>query len=233
MRIYFNSFYNPLYDLVVAPMSPYRRLQKTCVDKIQFSDNDYVLCIGVGTGNEIPLIISQNRDIRIIGLDMSTSALIRAKKKATKNNKEICLVQMDAHRLEYADEVFDKVVCIHVMGFLEDDWKATHEILRVLKKGGQFVITYPSGSGSVRLTGEIMRSIYDDLKLKNFIRAARQFFGTILGGIAYAPGALWVKPKYGFYSQESLKEILSDSGFRNYEIEEDRAYQDYIVYGEK
>jgi ubiquinone/menaquinone biosynthesis C-methylase UbiE len=140
---------------------------------------------------------------------------------------------MDAHRLEFAEGSFDKVFCVHVMGFLEDDRTATQEIMRVLKKGGQYVITYPSGSGSFELTGEITRNIWRDLRAGRLLKAVKQCFATAVAGIAYAPGASWVKPRQGFYSQESLKSMLNELGFRDYRIEEDRAYQDIIVYGGK
>ena len=63
MQRYFDLVYNPLYDLTVAQTSPYRRFQKTCIDKLQLDDNDAVLCIGVGTGNEILNILERNRSL--------------------------------------------------------------------------------------------------------------------------------------------------------------------------
>jgi ubiquinone/menaquinone biosynthesis C-methylase UbiE len=233
MRLYFNFIYNPLYDLAVAPISPYQRFQEECIGKLQYRSGDSILCVGVGTGNEIPRIIKRNRDLHIVGLDASPSALLRAHKKAMRHGVKITTVQMDAHKIEFADESFDTVLCVHVMGFLEDDKKATREIMRVLKREGQFVITYPSGSGSVKLAGEIARSIWHDLRSGLCFKAAKQFFGTLLGSLAYAPGASWVKPRQGFYSRNSLKDLLDNAGNVDYHIDEDEAYQDFIVYGKK
>lgn len=232
MQLYFNFIYTPLYDLTVAQISPYQRLQRECIDKLQFESNDSVLCVGVGTGNEILRIMERNGDVSIVGVDTSPRALRRAYQKAAEHGKEIAIVQMDAHRLELADESFDKVVCLHVMGFLEDDRKATEEIIRVLEQEGQFVITYPSGAG-FKLRGEIARSVWCHLRSGRFVKAARQCFATIVGGIAYAPGASWVRPSQGFYSYESLKGMLDTLGLTAYHIDEDKAYQDFIVYGEK
>ncbi|MCK5654140.1 MAG: methyltransferase domain-containing protein [Dehalococcoidia bacterium] len=233
MQLYFNVIYNPLYDLTVAQVSPYQRFQRECIDKLQFESDDAVLCVGVGTGNEIVRIMERNCDVSIVGVDTSLKALRRAYQKARRHGKDIDIFRMDAHRLELADESFDKVLCVHVMGFLEDDRTATQEIVRVLKRGGQFVITYPSGSGSIELGGEIARSIWSDLRSKRYGKAVKQCFATIIAGIAYAPGAYWVKPRQGFYSHESLKDMLDALGFRDYHIDEDRLYQDFIVYGEK
>lgn len=233
MQLYFNFIYNPLYDLTVAQTSPYQRLQRECIDKLQFESNDSVLCVGVGTGNEIIRIIERNGDVSIVGVDTSLKALHRAYQKAVRHGKEIAIFQMDAHRLELADESFDKVVCLHVMGFLEDDRKGTEEIIRVLKSKGQCVITYPSGTGGFELGVEIARSVWRDLRSGQFNKAAKQCFATLAGGIAYAPGAYWVRPRQGFYSRESLKGMLDSLGIRDYHIDEDKPYQDFIVYGEK
>lgn len=233
MQLYFDLIYTPLYDLTVAQTSPYQRLQGECIDKLQFESSDSVLCVGVGTGNEIINILERNCDLRIVGLDTSPEALRRAYRKLTRRGKEIAVFQMDAHRLEFADESFDKVVCVHVMGFLADDRKATQEIMRVLKSRGQFVITYPSGAGSFELGGEIMRSAWRNLRSGGYGKAAKECFASIAAGIAYAPGACWVRPRQGFYSHEHLKGILDGLGLRTYHIEEDRAYQDFLVYGEK
>lgn len=233
MHLYFDFIYTPLYDLTVAQTSPYQRFQRECIEKLQFESNESVLCVGVGTGNEILSIMKRNCDLRIVCLDISPKALRRAYQKAMRHGKEIAIFEMDAHRLELADESFDKVVCVHVMGFLEDDRKATQEIVRVLKRGGQYVITYPSGTGGLELGGEIARSVWHDLKSGRFGKAVRQCFSTIVAGIAYTPGASWVRPHQGFYSHESLKGMLDTLGLRAYHIDEDKAYQDFIVYGEK
>ena len=232
-QLYFDFIYNPLYDLTTAQTRPYQRFQRECIDKLQFEDNDSVLCVGVGTGNEVLSILERNRDVEISGLDTSPKALRRAYRKTARHGKGIAIFQMDAHTLEFADEAFDKVLCVHVMGFLEDDAKATKEIARVLKSGGQFVITYPAGAGGLELVREILRSAWRDLMSKRVGNAAKQCLATIVGGIAYAPAASWIKPRQGFYSQETLEGMLDASGLKDYNIAEDRAYQDFIAYGRK
>ena len=233
MQLYFNLIYMPLYDHTTAQTSPYQRLQRECIDKLQFDGGESVLCVGVGTGSEILSISGKGNGVRITGIDTSPQALHRARQKAFKHGKEITAIQMDAQRLEFDNENFDKLFCVHVMGFLEDDRTATREAMRVLKKGGQYVITYPSGSGSFELTGEIARNIWRDLKAGRLLKAANQCFATMIAGMVYIPGASWVKPRKGFYLQKNLEDMLNELGFRGYCIEEDRAYQDIIVYGKK
>lgn len=233
MRWYFNFIYNPLYDLSVAQSAPYKRLQTNCLNKLTFKSGESVLCIGVGTGNEITGIIERNGNVAITGIDTSQKALDRAYRKSLRCGKEIKVFKMDAHNLEFANETFDKAVCIHVMGFLEDDSKATQEIVRVLKKGGGFVATYPSGIGSIQLGNEVGRSVWQDLKSWHWAKAVKQCFAIIIGGIAYTPVSASVKPSKGFYSSRNLAAMLDNLRFGEYQIDEDKAYQDYVVWGGK
>ena len=82
MRAYFNYAYNPVYDFTTGQLNHYRRLQERCVDKLELEDKERVLCIGVGTGNEIPHILHRNRNVSIVGVDYSRTALQRAYRKA-------------------------------------------------------------------------------------------------------------------------------------------------------
>jgi ubiquinone/menaquinone biosynthesis C-methylase UbiE len=230
---YFNYIYTPIYDFGVAQSAPYRRLQNCCLSKLNLSGGDIILCVGVGTGNEIVKLFEKENNVSITGIDASRKALDRAQKKASKIGKKIDAVEMDAHKLDFANETFDKVLCLHVMGFLENDEEATREIVRVLKKGGQCVVTYPSGIGSMKLGHEVAHSIWQSVKSMRFTNAAKQCIASITGGIAYTPISSWVKPAKGFYSDKSLSAMLDTIGFSEYVIEEDKAYQDYVVCGTK
>ena len=208
-------------------------MQNRCLGKLKLCNGDLILCVGVGTGNEIVRILEKEGDVSITGIDASRKALDKAQRKASKLGKKIDVFEMDAHKLDFANKTFDKVLCLHVMGFLENDEEATREIVRVLKKGGQCVATYPSGIGSIKLGGELAHSIWQDLKSMRVISAAKRCISPIIGGIAYVPVASWVKPSSGFYSNKKLTEMLNSMEFSEYTIEEDKVYQDYVVYGAK
>ena len=134
-QAYFNSVYNPVYDFTTGQLHRYYKLQKTCIDKFKFKDNDSVLCVGVGTGNEVLHILQANRNVSVIGVDYSETALHRAYAKALQLGKEIKVLNMDARYLEFSPGTFDKVLCIHVMDFLQDSRQVTNEIFRVLREG--------------------------------------------------------------------------------------------------
>ncbi len=99
VQTYFNLAYNRVYDFTTARLSRYDRLQRTCIGKLELKDNDKVLCVGLGTGNEVPKILQRNRNVAIVGVDYSKTALGKAYEKARRWGKEIEVLFMDAHCL--------------------------------------------------------------------------------------------------------------------------------------
>ncbi len=233
MKAYFNFAYNPVYDFTTGRLNLYRKLQERCVGKLEFEDNDRVLCVGVGTGNEIFHVLEMNRNVSIVGVDYSYTALQKAYKKALAWGKEIEVLTMDARCLEFAPGSFDKVLCIHVMDFVEENEKVTDEILRVLKDGGQFVITYQSYKEGLRLGLDLLSdSVRQGVNSgKHRIRALLEFLAQMLVGIVYLP--LFLRPNKMSYSRQELQTLLSRLTTGYFQIEEDVIYQDFIVYGKK
>jgi len=233
MRAYFNYAYNPVYDLTTARLSRYRKLQKRCVGKLELEDNDRVLCVGVGTGNEIFHILEMNRNVDIVGVDYSHTALQKARRKASALGKEIEGLVMDARRLEFAAGSFDKVLCIHVMDFVEENERVTAEILCVLKAGGQFVITYPSDKEGPRLGVNLLRDTvcHDMSSRKHRIIALLESLARMLVSLIYLP--LLFRSSRKSYSRSELEGVISQSKTVDLQIEEDSIYQDFIVYGRK
>jgi len=233
LRFYFNFVYNQVYDFTTAQLSRYRELQERCVRKLNLEDRDRVLCVGLGTGNEISHILKMNRNVNIVGVDYSNAALRKACKKALALGNEIECLVMDARYLEFTDGSFDKVLCVHVMDFIEENDRVTAEILRVLKDGGQFVITYPSDKEGARLGVNLLKdSIRHNINSgKNRARAFSESLAQILVGIVYLP--LLFRPKRKSYSRSELEALITQLTTGDFQIEEDAVYQDFIVYGEK
>lgn len=142
-RAYFNLVYTPTYDATVGRFAAYTALQERCIRAANFVDGDRVLCLGVGTGNELTRLLGLGRRLEITAVDVSENALARAREKAREAGQDVRLLRMDAGRLAFSDGSFDKVLCIHVMDFVPETEQATRELVRVLAKGGQFVVTYP------------------------------------------------------------------------------------------
>jgi len=233
MQAYFNYAYNPVYDFTTGRLNRYRELQKRCVDELELEDNDRVLCVGLGTGNEIFHILEINRNVDIVGVDYSHTALQKAYQKALTWGKEIKGLVMDAQHLEFEVGSFDKVLCLHVMDFVEEDGKATDEIMRVLKDGGRFVITYPSDKEGARLGINLLKDSIRHSTNSGKPRAIvfLEFLVQMLVGTVYLP--LLLRPKKKTYSRQELEAIITKLKTRDFQIEEDTVYQDFIVYGRK
>jgi len=233
MKAYFNFAYNPVYDFTTARFKGYRTLQERCVDKLELEDNDRVLCIGLGTGNEISHILRKNRNIDIVGIDCSHTALRKAYKKALGWGKEIDGFVMDARCLEFKTASFDKVLCIHVIDFIEEDREVISEIIRVLKDGGQFVLTYPSGKDNVKLGMDLLRdSIRENVDSgKNNLSAVLGALAQFLVGIIYLPLLFCTKKR--LYAPIELEAMIKELITGAFNLEEDKLYQDFIIYGRK
>ncbi len=232
IQVYFNIAYNPVYDFIVARLSIYRRLQKRCISKFELGNNAKVLCVGIGTGNEIPCILEINRNVNITGIDYSSTALRKANKKAIRLGIEIELLLMNAQSLEFAAETFDKALCLHLMDFVYENRTVTREIFRVLKPGGQFVITYPSDKEGLKLGCNIFRDhIYSNFSSrKHRIVALFVALAQVMISPIFAP--LLLRPKKRVYSRQELETtIMEFTG--HFQLEEDATYQDYIAYGRK
>jgi len=228
MRAYFNRIYNPLYDLTTARTGAYRRFQDRCLKELELSPGDKVLCIGVGTGNEILHIKASCTGLHLYGIDTSTNGLLRARSRARLEHA----ARMDAHRLAFGNASFDKIFCHHVMGFLQDDRKATVEAMRVLKPGGQFVITYPAAAGGLTMITEVLSSIKGYLRGWRPIRAITELLSVMGALLLNIPIAFWVRPREGFYTIERINSLYSGVAHISGTYK-DAAYQDYAVSGRR
>jgi len=232
LRAYFDLVYNPVYDFIAAQFATYYRLQSACVDKLEFHDGDNVLCAGVGTGNEVIEVLGASKNVNIVGVDYSDTALNKAYRKALAWGKEIEVLPMDVQSLEFNTGSFDKVLCLHVMDWVEDDSRATTEIIRVLRDGGQFVITYPSDKENFSLGINILRDSIRHNGNTGRLKTIYSLFSSILlGGIVYLP--LLFRPRRRSYSRRDLETVFSNLTNGDFGIEEYPAYNDFIIYGRK
>lgn len=126
-------FYDRIYVRLLA------RAQREAVDAAVACGRD-ILEIGVGTGLTLPYFPP---DRRVVGVDLSEDMLGVANRKV--QDQHLCAVVglsvMDACRLGFADEVFDAVTAQFVITLVPDPEQALDEMDRVLKPGGEIVIS--------------------------------------------------------------------------------------------
>jgi len=96
-----------------------------------------VLEIGIGSGLNLPYYNPENVD-HIIGIDPSPDMW---KLNEWRGEIDVDYVNASAEDLQFADHIFDSVVCTYTLCTIPDPNKALQEIKRVLKPKGKFIFT--------------------------------------------------------------------------------------------
>ena len=113
--------------------------------------NKRVLEIGCGGGWE--LVGWAENHMKVTGLDLSSTALRLAQKNLQYNKLRASLLQGNAEELPFPDKSFDVVASFGVLHQTTSTERAVSEVRRVLKVGGEAVITlYYKYSWKILLT---------------------------------------------------------------------------------
>lgn len=122
-----------IYDIIELPMELflYRRWREEALSSL----SGKILEVGVGTGRNLKYY---SEGCSVIGIDISTGMLEKARKKA-KGMKNITLLVMDAEHLDFPDNSFDYVVTTFVLCSVPDPVTALEEMRRVLKPSGELI----------------------------------------------------------------------------------------------
>lgn len=148
-----------------------RRAQKDSISTIS-KKNFSVLDVSCGTGEGL-LMLREKTNGRIEGIDISEEMLKIAKEKI--KGKNITLKKANVEKLPYDDETFDAVISTEAFHHYPNPKIAVKEMARVLKKGGELIITDPDFLIFNRLFEKLEPGcvhIYNKSEMKNlFIQA--------------------------------------------------------------
>lgn len=132
----------PVYDFVFGPV--FRKGRRSAVAAAE-RIGGRILEVGVGTGISLP---SYSQGNRITAVDISEPMLAKARRRVAEldlSHVEAVDV-MDAEQLDYPDESFDVVVAQYVITAVPNPEKALDELARVVRPGGEIVITTRVGA---------------------------------------------------------------------------------------
>lgn len=103
-----------------------------------------ILEVGVGTGLVLPYYPP---GVRVIGVDLSLDMLRKADEKVRRRGlpQVELIAAMDACRLGFRDEAFDAVALPFVITLVPDPEQALDECARVLRPGGEIVVSSKLG----------------------------------------------------------------------------------------
>jgi phosphatidylethanolamine/phosphatidyl-N-methylethanolamine N-methyltransferase len=127
----------PIYDLVFGNVfKTGRALAVEAADAI----GGRILEAGIGTGISLPLY---RQDSRLTGIDISDAMLNKARQRVRRQGLEYVeeLMVMDIEQLCYENDSFDAVVAQYVVTAVPNPERALDELLRVLRPGGEIIIT--------------------------------------------------------------------------------------------
>ncbi len=137
------------YDQVkgVLPHEDGIHLARPLLVAMQGIQSPLVLDIATGTGR-LPLALLRQWDFRgrIVGLDLSRRMLAIAKRRMYAYCHCVGWIRDDAMSLPFPDNVFYAVTCIEALEFLPNPWEALAEMVRVLRPGGQLMVTNRVGT---------------------------------------------------------------------------------------
>ena len=167
--------YARLYDLYFGPVfQPGRR---AVIERMNCQPDEHVLEVGVGTGLSLPLY---PETVRVTGIDISQEMLDRARGRVTRDalSSRITLHVMDAERMSFPDDTFDKVVAMYVVSVVPHPERLVDEMRRVCKPGGDiFIVNHfhspnPLVGGVETLLAPLSRlmGFHPDFCLKTFVR---------------------------------------------------------------
>ncbi|MCP1122340.1 SAM-dependent methyltransferase [Bacillus sp. AFS018417] len=161
--------------------------RKRALSLIPFTENQKILLVGVGTGQDIPLL---PKDTLITGIDLSEHMLKQAKRKYPYSH--VTYQQMNAEELTFPNNSFDVVILNLILSVVEHPNAALSEALRVMKEEGTIVILdkFLSEEKQLHTPRKLMNFITERLGT-NINRKLSNIIGTLPLTIQYEESSIF------------------------------------------
>lgn len=132
-RVY--NTYSGVYDFLFGKV--FQSGRELGPELLELFPDARLLEVGIGTGLSLPLL---PRNIDFTGIDLSQGMLEKARERADALGlRKVKLQKMDATRLEFPDQSFDRVFAAYFISTVPDAVKVVREMKRVCKPGGYLV----------------------------------------------------------------------------------------------
>lgn len=157
-----------------------KQMQQFALQVMDPKDDDRILEVGFGSGYFISELITQIKDGKMCGIDISRDMVVVASKQNRQwiRKGKLELKQASIEKIPYPDNHFDKVFTANTIYFWPDPENNIKEVKRVLKPGGEFYCAMRmknqmEAKGSVvRDNKDIFQNLYTKEKLKRLFETA-------------------------------------------------------------
>jgi demethylmenaquinone methyltransferase/2-methoxy-6-polyprenyl-1,4-benzoquinol methylase len=153
------------------------------VEHYNLMSGEKVLDIGCGTGRLIPFIEDKiGHQGILMELDFSEEMLKVGKTKY--QYKNLFFIKADAHQTGFTNHYFNTIICLAIFPHLNDKPGALREFRRILKPGGQLIISHQMSREEINqfhknVKGPVTRDLLpDDKEMEQLFTQAgyRSFF---------------------------------------------------------
>jgi len=203
----------------------YRTMLARHVELLDPQPQEQILDAGTGTGNVAEVLLTHGA--RVIGVDFLESALEVCRRKCPGGDFRLGDL---TGRLDFEDESFTKLACCNVIYLLKpaDQLHALRELHRVLKPGGQAVVTVFHRDFSKK---ELLLSTLAEERRRAGLTGLATYLarnGVAALRILYYISRLQAQRtagQYTFFTEEELGDLLGQAGFEVDGIERTLASQ--------
>ena len=216
----FWKLYGYVYDLVIYIPS-YRLLLEDIIEELIQRKPSNLLDVGCGTGNLIRQATDRVPDLKITGVDASTSMLSRLLRKMSGTQLTVVMSDLN-HELPKTIGEYDFIVAMNSIYALNNPELVVDRLIKKLSDGGMLMIINPSDRATFFTTYmTILRESKSLKKVSSFlVTIPLFFFNSIIGFKAR-------NKVYYFHGEKKWREILSKHSLR--EINVTDAAMDSII----
>jgi len=125
-----------------------RNMIERTIDLLDIQKNDEVLELGYGGGMHLGYLLGAAEDVSYTGIDISTAMQQLAAENNAGMPGRYAFLQADASggflQLPFPDSSFDRIFSVNTIYFWDNAPAQARELMRVLRPGGCFIVTFGS-----------------------------------------------------------------------------------------
>ena len=162
--------YAASYDRVLPLLPFYREVVGRHLQSLSAPDIKTVLDLGAGTGNVSVALVEAGREVTALDLSRAMLEKLRSKIPAGSRSRLVIQEQNAEHLPQWRDGTFDGVTVLLACYAMASPARAFREAVRLLRPGGQLVITEPKRSFQLEpllaFVDQFLKQegLYDELK---------------------------------------------------------------------